>query len=85
MFISGLTEGVRIGFDSIRANIFRSGLTILGVGIGVGVVVLMSGTGGDRERGTPELLRDPVRSLGYLPHSDTGPPTLVEPPPRDAG
>jgi len=42
MFISGLTEGVRIGFDSIRANIFRSGLTILGVGIGVGVVVLMS-------------------------------------------
>jgi putative ABC transport system permease protein len=37
-----LTEGVRIGVDSLGANLFRSLLTILGVGIGVAVVVLMA-------------------------------------------
>jgi putative ABC transport system permease protein len=41
-FLYGLGEGVRIGFDSLRANLFRSGLTILGVAIGVSVVVLMA-------------------------------------------
>jgi len=41
-FIYGMGEGVRIGLDSIRANLFRSGLTILGVAIGVSVVVLMA-------------------------------------------
>ena len=40
--IASLTEGVRIGVDSLRANLFRSLLTILGVGIGVAVVVLMA-------------------------------------------
>jgi putative ABC transport system permease protein len=35
-------EGIRIGLDSIRANFFRSGLTILGVAIGVSVVVLIA-------------------------------------------
>ena len=38
----GVGEGVRIGVDSIAANRFRSGLTILGVGVGVSVVVLMA-------------------------------------------
>lgn len=38
----GLKEGVRIGLDSIRSNLFRSGLTILGVAIGVMVVVVMA-------------------------------------------
>ncbi len=37
-----ISEGVRIGLDSIIANRVRAGLTILGVGIGVGVVVLMA-------------------------------------------
>ena len=37
-----LTEGMRIGLDSIRANPFRSGLTILGIGVGVSVVVIMA-------------------------------------------
>jgi putative ABC transport system permease protein len=42
-FIFGATEGVRIAFEAIRANPFRSGLTVLGVGIGVSVVVIMAG------------------------------------------
>ena len=37
-----LEEGVTIALDSIRANMIRSGLTILGVAIGVGVVVTMA-------------------------------------------
>ncbi len=37
-----LHEGVKIGFDSIRANKVRSGLTILGVSIGVGVIVMIA-------------------------------------------
>jgi len=40
--MSSVGEGVRIALDSLRANLFRAGLTILGVGIGVGVVVLMA-------------------------------------------
>jgi putative ABC transport system permease protein len=40
--IGGLAEGVRIAFESLRTNLFRSALTILGVGIGVAVVVLMA-------------------------------------------
>lgn len=35
-------EGLRIGLASVRTNLFRSGLTILGVAIGVTVVVLMA-------------------------------------------
>lgn len=42
-FLFGLREGVRIALEAIRANPFRSGLTVLGVGIGVCVVVLMAG------------------------------------------
>jgi len=42
-FLFGAREGVRIALDSIGANPFRSGLTVLGVGIGVCVVVLMAG------------------------------------------
>lgn len=38
----GVTEGIRIGLDSIRANPFRSGLTILGIAVGVSVVVIMA-------------------------------------------
>lgn len=41
-FLFGLREGVRIGFEAIRAHPFRSGLTAMGVGIGVCVVVLMA-------------------------------------------
>ena len=35
-------ESVRIAFDSIRANITRSLLTILGIVVGVAVVVLVA-------------------------------------------
>lgn len=38
----GAGEGVRIALASIRENLFRSGLTILGIAIGVTVVVLMA-------------------------------------------
>jgi len=41
-FLQGIREGVRIALESLRANPFRSGLTILGIGIGVCVVVLMA-------------------------------------------
>ena len=40
--LTTLHEGVKIALDSIRSNIVRSGLTILGVAIGVGVVVMIS-------------------------------------------
>lgn len=38
-----VAEGVRIALASLRVNLFRSGLTILGVAIGVSVVVIMAG------------------------------------------
>ncbi|MBI2796827.1 MAG: ABC transporter permease [Gemmatimonadetes bacterium] len=38
----GVTEGVKIALDAIRANKVRAGLTILGVGIGVFAVVVIS-------------------------------------------
>ena len=40
--VSGLVEGLRIAMDSLRANAFRAGLTVLGVAIGVAVVVIMA-------------------------------------------
>ena len=40
--ITALVEGLRIAIDSIVANAFRAGLTILGVAIGVSVVVIMA-------------------------------------------
>jgi len=40
--LASVTEGFRIGLDSISANRVRAGLTIMGVGIGVAVVVLMA-------------------------------------------
>ncbi len=40
--LTTLHEGVKIALDSVRTNIVRSGLTILGVAIGVGVVVMIS-------------------------------------------
>ena len=40
--VSGVVEGLRIAMDSLRANAFRAGLTILGVAIGVAVVVIMA-------------------------------------------
>jgi putative ABC transport system permease protein len=38
----GMTEGVTIALDSIRANKVRAGLTILGIAVGVFVVVVIS-------------------------------------------
>ncbi len=38
----GIGEGIRIALSSIRANLFRSSLTILGISIGVMVVVVMA-------------------------------------------
>lgn len=40
--VAGLVEGLRIAMESLRANRFRAGLTILGVAIGVSVVVVMA-------------------------------------------
>lgn len=42
MRIESLREGALLALDQIRANKFRSGLTILGIVIGVAVVMLMS-------------------------------------------
>jgi putative ABC transport system permease protein len=41
-FLQGVREGILIALDSLRANPFRSSLTILGIGIGVSVVVIMA-------------------------------------------
>ncbi len=41
-FLSMVTEGIAVAFDSIGANKVRSGLTILGVTIGVLVVMVMA-------------------------------------------
>jgi len=41
-FLFGLREGIRIALESLGANPFRSGLTVLGIAIGVCVVVLMA-------------------------------------------
>ena len=43
-FLSTVTEGIAVAFDSIGANKVRSGLTILGVTIGVLVVMVMAAT-----------------------------------------
>jgi putative ABC transport system permease protein len=40
--LHGLSEGVTIALDSIRANKVRAGLTILGIAVGVFVVVVIS-------------------------------------------
>ncbi len=40
--LATLREGLRVAFDSLRANKIRSGLTILGVAIGVLVVMAMA-------------------------------------------
>jgi putative ABC transport system permease protein len=42
MRIESLQEGAVLALDQLRANKFRSGLTILGIVIGVAVVMLMS-------------------------------------------
>lgn len=41
-FTTGTREGVKIAIDSLRANKFRSFMTILGVMIGVGAVILVN-------------------------------------------
>ena len=41
-FTAGTREGVHIAIDSLRANKFRSFMTILGVMIGVGAVILVN-------------------------------------------
>ncbi len=40
--LHGMSEGVTIALDSIRANKVRAGLTILGIAVGVFVVVVIS-------------------------------------------
>ncbi|MDA0313618.1 MAG: ABC transporter permease, partial [Gemmatimonadetes bacterium] len=40
--LTSLREGLLIAFDATRANMLRSGLTILGVAVGVAVVVALA-------------------------------------------
>lgn len=40
--LTSLREGLLIAFDAMRANMLRSGLTILGVAVGVAVVVALA-------------------------------------------
>jgi putative ABC transport system permease protein len=42
MRIENIQEGARLAIDQLRANKFRSGLTILGIVVGVATVMLMS-------------------------------------------
>lgn len=39
---SEVHEGVRLAFDALRSNKFRSGMTILGVMIGIGAVIIVN-------------------------------------------
>lgn len=42
LFLTEIKEGIKLAFSSVRANKFRSFMTILGVTIGVGAVILVN-------------------------------------------
>jgi putative ABC transport system permease protein len=55
-----LHESVWTTWDSLRSNIFRAGLTMLGIGIGVGAVILLVGLG----EGTKDYITRQFYDLG---------------------
>ena len=55
-----LTEIMRVAFQSIRANIFRAILTMLGIIIGVGAVIAMLAAGA----GAQKRIDDQIAALG---------------------
>jgi len=67
-----LREGLRVAFDSLRANKVRSGLTILGVTIGVMVVLVMAAM----VQGLNSSFRDVIAAAGpttfYVFHAPVG-------------
>jgi len=69
-WISTLTEGIAVAFDSLSANKVRSGLTILGVTIGVWVVMVMAAviTGVNDSFG--ELISSRGTTTFYVSHYD---------------
>jgi putative ABC transport system permease protein len=67
-----LREGVAVGFDSLRSNKVRSGLTILGVTIGVMVVMVMAAM----VQGLNSSFKDVIAAAGpttfYVWHAPAG-------------
>jgi putative ABC transport system permease protein len=51
-----ITEIIRVAFQSIRANLFRALLTMLGIVIGVGAVITMTAAGTGAQRRIDEQL-----------------------------
>ncbi|MDX1577125.1 MAG: ABC transporter permease [Gemmatimonadota bacterium] len=69
-FWSTLTEGIGVGFDALRANKVRSGLTILGVTIGVLVVMVMAAVITGINTSFTELMSSRGVSTFYVAHFD---------------
>ncbi|TCT08222.1 MacB family efflux pump subunit [Aquabacter spiritensis] len=59
-FLSDLGEAVKMAFRSMRANLFRTVLTLLGVIIGVAAVIAMLGIG----QGSKQSVLDRIASMG---------------------
>jgi len=59
-FFATIREGIRVAFDSLRANKVRSGLTILGVTIGVLVVMVIAAI----VQGINDSFKDAISSRG---------------------
>jgi putative ABC transport system permease protein len=55
-----LGEIIRVAFQSIKANLFRAALTMLGIIIGVGAVITMLAAGSGAER----AINDQIAALG---------------------
>ena len=51
-----ITETIRISLDSIRGNLFRALLTMLGIIIGVGAVITMVALGSGAQRAIDEQI-----------------------------
>ncbi len=69
-FLSTMTEGIAVGFDALRSNKIRSGLTILGVTIGVLVVMVMAAVITGINTSFTDLMSSRGITTFYLAHFD---------------
>ena len=72
-FILQLTESIKTAFRSLRANLFRTALTLLGVVIGVAAVVAMLAVGQGSQRDVMARFEDMGANLLFVrPGGDRG-------------
>lgn len=69
-FVSTVTEGIAVAFDSIGANKVRSCLTILGVTIGVLVVMVMAAVITGINKSFSELMAPEGITTFWVAHFD---------------